>query len=69
MAVSGLPRLAASISWLGQIVRHFAQAIHVVGKGDQMGGNVADIDLEGVAHPAGAGDFAEGADMRQAGGP
>ena len=25
---------------LRQIVGHFAQAIHVVGKGDQMGGNV-----------------------------
>ena len=65
--VSGLPRLAASISRLGQIVGHFAQAIHVVGKGDQMGGNVGH-GLEGLAHPAGARDLAEGADMRQAGG-
>ncbi len=50
------------------VVRHLAQAVHVVGEGEQ-----ARLDLvlgqhaEGVAHHGGARDLAEGADMRQAG--
>ena len=49
---------------LGQIVGHLAKAVHVVGKSDQMSGNVRQ-SLEGMADPTGAGDFAKGADMRQ----
>ena len=49
------------------IVRHLAQAVHVVGEGEQ-----PRLDLvlgehaKGMAHHGGARDLAEGADMRQA---
>ena len=50
------------------VVRHLAQAVHVVGEGEQ-----ARLDLvlgqhaEGMPHHRGARDLAERADMRQAG--
>ena len=52
------------------VVRHLAEAVHVVGEGEQ-----ARLDLvlgqhaKGVAHHRGARDLAERADMRQAGRP
>ena len=50
------------------VVGHLAQAIHVVGKGDQPRLDlVVGEHAEGVAHHGGARDLAEGADMRQAG--
>ncbi len=49
------------------VVRHFAQAIHVVGERDQPRlDRVAGQHAEGVAHHGGARHLAEGADMRQA---
>ena len=49
------------------VVRHLAQAVHVVREGDEARRDgVAGQHPEGVAHHAGAGDLAEGADMRQA---
>ena len=51
------------------VVRHLAQAIHVVRERDQPGLDlVVGQHAEGVAHHGGARDLAEGADMRQAGG-
>jgi len=49
---------------VGQVAGHLAQAVHVVGKGDQPGGDVAQL-LEGVAHHGGAGHLPESADMGQ----
>ena len=46
--------------------RHLAQAVHVVGEGEQPGRNVGAMTLEGAAHHGGAHHLAEGADMRQA---
>ena len=52
------------------VVRHLAQAVHVVGERDQPGLDlVVGENAEGVTHHGGARDLAEGADMRQAGGP
>ena len=49
------------------VVRHLAQAVHVVREGDEPGRDrVSGQDPEGVAHHAGARHLAEGADMRQA---
>ena len=48
-------------------LRHLAQAVHVVGEGDQARGPVvARQGAKGVAHHGGAGDLAEGAHVRQA---
>ncbi len=53
---------------VGNVVRHLAQAVHVVGERDQPGlDRVVGQHAEGVAHHGGARDFAESADMRQAG--
>ena len=52
---------------VGHVVGHFAQAVHVVREGEQARGQAGEV-RERLAHPAGAGDFAERADMRQAGG-
>ena len=52
---------------VGDVVRHFAQAVHVVGEADQPRRDlVLGQHAEGVAHEGGAGDLAEGADMGQA---
>ena len=49
------------------VVRHLAQAVHVVRKGDQPRFHlVVGEHAEGMAHHGGARDLAEGADMRQA---
>ena len=49
------------------IVRHLAQAVHVVGERDQPGLDpVLGEHAKGMAHHGGARDLAEGADMRQA---
>jgi hypothetical protein len=48
------------------VVRHLAQAVHIVGKGEQPGRDIRHGG-KGVAHHGGARDLAEGADMRQAG--
>ena len=51
------------------IVGDLAQSVHVVGKGDEARLHlIPGQDTEGVPHHAGARDFAESADMRQAGG-
>ena len=52
---------------VGNVVRHLAQAIHVVGKAKQPRWHVRQR-LESMLDHAGAGDLAESADMRQAGG-
>ena len=49
------------------VVRHFAQAVHVVGERQQARRQAGEFG-EGLAHPGGAGDLAEGADVGQAGG-
>ena len=52
---------------VGDVARHFAQAVHVVGEADQPRRDlVLGEHAEGVPHHGGAGDLAEGADMRQA---
>ena len=52
---------------VGDVVRHLAQRVHVVGEGDQPGlDRLAGEHAEGVAHHRGARHLAEGADMRQA---
>ena len=54
---------------VGHVVRYLAQAVHVVGKSNQPRFDlVVGEHAEGVAHHGGARHFAEGADMRQAGG-
>ncbi len=52
---------------VGHVVGHLAQPVHVVGEGQQARRNaIFGQDTEGMAHHGGAGDLAEGADMRQA---
>ncbi len=52
---------------VGDVVRDLTQAVHVVGEADEPRRHlVLGEHAEGVAHHGGAGDFAEGADMRQA---
>ncbi len=54
---------------VGDVGRYLAEAVHVVGEGEQAGRHlVARQQAEGGAHHGGAGDLAEGADMGQAGG-
>ena len=48
------------------VVRHLAQPVHVVAESEQTGRQAGEPG-ERVAHPGGAGDLAERADMRQAG--
>ena len=48
------------------VVRHLAQPVHVVAERDQPRRQAGELG-EGVAHPGGARDLAERADMRQAG--
>ena len=50
---------------VGDIVRHLAQAVHVVGEAEQPGRQVGE-QAEGLTDHGGAGDLAEGADVRQA---
>ena len=65
--VSGLPSEPSHELLVRDIVRHLAQAVHVVREGDQARRDgVAGQHPEGVAHHAGARHLAEGADMRQA---
>ena len=47
------------------VVRHLAQAVHVVGEGEQPRRHVGEA-REGLTHHGRAHDLAEGADMRQA---
>ena len=49
---------------VGDVVGDPSQPVHVVGEGDQLGGNVGN-NLEGLAHHGGPRDLAEGADMGQ----
>ena len=49
-----------------QVAGDFAQTVHIVGKAQQPRRDVGQ-HAEGVTHHAGAGDLAEGSDMRQAG--
>src|SRR5829696_81168 len=66
------PHLGKPLSEVGRdkvavrdVVRHLPQAVHVVREGDKVGLDlVAGENAEGVAHHRGAGDLAEGADMR-----
>ena len=52
---------------IGHIVRHFAQAVHIIGKGDELGRNlVVGEQPESLTHHGCARHFAECADMRQA---
>ena len=48
------------------VVRHLAQAVHVVREGEQLGRQIAEAG-EGLAHQRRAEHLGEGADMRQAG--
>src|SRR5262245_60567294 len=51
---------------VGDVVGHFAQAVHVVGKADEPGRDlVFGQDAEGMAHHSRAADLGERADMRQ----
>ncbi len=47
-------------------VRHLAQPVHIVGKGDQAGLDARRHGFKGAAHHGGAHHFAKGADVRQA---
>ena len=58
---------AAQEVLIGDVGRDLAQAVHVVGEADQFCRDVAQA-LEGVHDHCRAADFAEGTDMRQAGG-
>ena len=52
---------------VGDVVGNLAQAVHVVGEGDQPGLDlVLGEHAEGMAHHGGARHLAEGADVRQA---
>jgi hypothetical protein len=52
---------------VGHVVRHLAQAVHVVGKCDQASPDpVLGQHPKGMTHHGRARDLAEGADMRQA---
>ncbi len=54
--------------FVGHVVGNFAQPVHVVGERDQPGFDlVVGEHAKGMAHHRGARDFAERADMRQAG--
>ena len=54
--------------FIWNVIRHLAERVHVVGECDQAGLDlVIGEDAESVAYHGGARDFAEGADMRQAG--
>ena len=52
---------------VGDVVRHLAQAVHVVGETEEARGNVRQA-LKGAANHGGAHHLAEGSDVRQAGG-
>ena len=51
---------------IGHVIRHLAQTIHVVGKGDQASGRPARQHFIGAPYQRGAQDFLKCADMRQA---
>ncbi len=52
---------------VGDVARHLAQTVHIVREADQPRRDlVLGEHAEGMAHHGGAGDLAEGADMRQA---
>jgi len=50
-----------------KVVRHLAQAVHVIGEAEQPGRNVGQA-LECLSHLSGPHHLAEGADVRQTGG-
>ena len=62
-----LAQMQAEHVLIGHIVRHFAQAVHIIGKGDELGRNlVVGEQPESLTHHGCARHFAECADMRQA---
>ena len=50
---------------VGDIVRNFAHAVHIIGETEKPGWNIRH-GFKGAAHHGGAGHFAEGSDMGQA---
>ena len=76
MRAEGIGNLRQRLAEMGgdqllvrDVVGHFAQPVHIVGKGDEPRLDlVVGQNAEGVAHHGRARDFAECADMRQAGG-
>ena len=62
-----LADMACQHCLIGQVVRYLAQPVHIVGKGKQAGRQVRQT-LESPPDHRRAHHFAEGADMRQAGG-
>ncbi len=75
-AAVGTERVAHLGQWLTQVfaehfgvgnaVRHLAQPVHIVGKGDQARLHAGHQRFEGAADHGGAHHFAKGADVRQA---
>ena len=66
--VSGLPKMLRQQVLVRHVVGHLAQAVHVVGEGDEPRLHlVVGQHAEGVPHHGGARDLAERADVRQAG--
>jgi hypothetical protein len=64
-AGQGLAQVGCHQLLIRDIVRHLAQAVHVVGKAEQPGREVRK-PAEGLAHHGGAHHLAEGADVGQA---
>ena len=63
----GLAEMGSQHVFVGDIVGDFAQAIHIVGKGNQTGRDlILGQNPKGMADHAGAGHFAKRADMGQA---
>src|SRR5690625_3887695 len=60
----GLTQMLLQQLLVRHVIRKLAQAIHVVGKAEEAGGDIRH-QLEGMADHGGAHYFAEGADMRQ----
>ena len=61
-------QVGAQLLGVGDVVRHRAQGVHVVGEGEQLGRDLGQ-GREGVADHGGAGDLGESADVGQAGRP
>ncbi len=60
------PEMAAQELLVGDVVGNLAQTVHVVRKAQEACGNIRH-GFKSVAHHGGAGDLAEGADVRKAG--
>ena len=64
----GLAEIGGDELFVRDVVGDLAQPVEVIGEGEEARRDPAlGHDFEGAAHHAGAGDLAEGADMRQAG--